>query len=157
MRAILINPLTRSVTRVLDEFNDQKILHFYLQASVATSFALGPGHQMIVDEFGPFRKQQLWFGIKGQPVSIAGRGIILGHPVSPEDGFTSCQMDVGAVERTLRWFDDPAEAEALVPPSRITAGRLGKTLEEVPFAGFRTMDKELIDRNGKVMVYDPTA
>jgi len=113
---------------------------------------------MIVDEFGIFRADQHWFGLKGQPVSIAGRGLVLGRPESEDGGFTPCQLGEKQVEDVIHWFDDPAEAEALVPPTLVTTkpGGRGKVLERIPAKGFRTMKKELVTREGKVIPYVPT-
>lgn len=154
MRAIVINPVARTVERVLDEFQDPKILMFHIQSVTLTHFSLGPTHSMFVDEFGMFRKDQHWFGLKGIPVAVAGKGVILSR--AGPDEFGPCQMEVERVAATIAWYDDPREAEALVPPSRIYDKPGGRLIKEAPADGFRTMDKEFVSRDGKVIPFDPT-
>ncbi len=153
MRAILIDPMKRTVTRIYDSFEDINIIHYYLQAEVITRTMMGPTHFILLDEFGPMRKDQYWFGFNNIPgVSMAGRGLILA--LRDDDGYGSCQFDLPVVERSISWFDDPKDAEALMPKARLTDNR-GKMISTYDFDKFRTMDKVLVGRDGKVIAYDP--
>jgi hypothetical protein len=115
---------------------------------------------MFVDEFGPFRKGQEWFGIKSVPVSIAGKAVMLAGVEGGDARFGPCQFPIEIVQRLVTWFDNPLAAEALVPPTQVGHfTRAGKRVidKEVPMAGFRTMDRVFLTRDGKVMSYDPAA
>lgn len=152
MRGVLIDPKLRRVQTVYDDFEQLNIILFNIQADLCKQVPLGKNHVMVVDDLGPFRKDQYWFGIKEWPtVAIAGRAVMLGIE-SNEGTVRPCQFPTDVVERLTRWFDDPREAEQLMPPTRIVENNKER---EIPFEGFRTMDKVFVDRNGRTISYDP--
>jgi hypothetical protein len=155
MRAILVDPKRQAVQRLYDDFTNSLIVFHYLGTTVTTQITLGPTHTGILDEFGIFRKDQNWFGLHAEPnVALAGRMLILQNPAGEDGLYRPCQMDVEAISKVIKWFDNPQEAEALVPDTQLIAR--GKVIGTEKVSGFRTMDKQFVNRNGQVSVYDPT-
>jgi hypothetical protein len=159
MRAVIVDPHRRVIERTYDEFQDPRVLQFYIQSTTLTRTPLGPGHVLVLDEFGPYRKAQSWFGIVNMPVSLAGKAVMLGVPANEDSQYAPCQYPEDAVRNLIRWFDNPAEAEALMPTTKLTTkpNGKGKVLKEEPMTtAFRTMDRQFVTRDGKVSAYDPT-
>lgn len=79
MRAILIDPFTRTVT---DVDTSASLLDMYdlLKVDLITVMQVGAGHAMILDDEGLLKDKdtQAYFTLKGLAQPLAGRAMILG-------------------------------------------------------------------------------
>lgn len=79
MRAILIDPFTRTVS---DVDTSASLLDMYdlLQVDIITVMRVGAGHAMILDDEGLLKDKasQAYFMLRGLDQPLAGRGLILG-------------------------------------------------------------------------------
>lgn len=104
MRAILIDPFTRTVTEVdtdagLDE------LYQLLDVDLITVMDVGAGHAMILDDEGLLKQKdfQAYFGMKGLDQPLAGKALILGNKYGENRDAT---LPLSAVEEKVIWLDN---------------------------------------------------
>jgi hypothetical protein len=78
MRAILIDPFTRTVSDI-DTDAGLDDLYEILQVDLITVLRVGAGHAMILDDGGLLKdsSEQEYFQLKGMDQPLAGRGLIL--------------------------------------------------------------------------------
>lgn len=104
MRAILINPFTRTVT---DVETSASLLDMYdlLQVDLITVVRVGGGHALILDDEGLLKDKdiQAYFSLKGMDQPLAGRGLILADEYGENRPAT---LSLKEVEDKVIWLDN---------------------------------------------------
>lgn len=109
MRAILIDPFTRTVSDIetdasLDEMYD------VLKVDLITVIQVGASHAMILDDEGLLKDKetQAYFTLKGMEQPLAGRAMILADEYGENRAAT---LSLKEVEDKVLWLDgiEPSE------------------------------------------------
>ena len=78
MKAILIDPFTRSVSEV-EYSGNYKDIYDLIDCDTFTLASIDPdGDGIFVDDEGLFKPEQAFFWHKGYPQPLAGKGLVLG-------------------------------------------------------------------------------
>lgn len=104
MRAILINPVDRSVTEVeYDDNNALDSIYGHIQADCFTVVTLNSERDGIyLDDEGLFKDELYAFTIAGYPQPLVGRGLILG--CDDEGGSIEPSVTVEQVLRAVNFM-----------------------------------------------------
>jgi len=111
MRAILINPFTRTVSDI-DTAAGLDDLYEILRVDLITVIRVGASHALILDDEGLLKdkSEQEYFQLKGMDQPLAGRGLILADEYGENRPAT---LTLKEVEDKVVWLDrenvDPAE------------------------------------------------
>ena len=111
MRAILINPFTRTVSDIDTDASLDELYEF-LQVEVITVMQVGASHVMILDDEGLMKSkiEQEYFQLKGMDQPLAGRGLILADEYGESRPAT---LSIKEVEDKVVWLDkDKVDPEA---------------------------------------------
>lgn len=96
MRAILIDPVAKTVTEV-DHKDDYRDIYRLIEAEPFTVLEVGPGDWLFLDDEGLYRPGQKFFRWKDYPQPLAGKGLLLG---GDEEG------DSVDTQRTIEWVQE---------------------------------------------------
>ena len=119
MRAILIDPFTRTVSEIetdagLDDLYD------ILQVEIITVMQVGASHAMILDDEGLLKGkiEQEYFRLKGMDQPLAGRALILADEYGESRPAT---LTISEVEDKVEWLDkEDVDPEAWLGWSIVT-------------------------------------
>lgn len=103
MRAILIDPFTRTVSDI-DTDAGLDDLYNILQCDMITVIPVSPGHAMILDDEGLLkdRDTQAYFELRGVPQPFAGRALI----VADEEGENrAATFELGLIRSSVNFLD----------------------------------------------------
>lgn len=103
MRAILIDPFSKSITEV-DHSGDYKQIYQFLQiSSPFTSIRLAPREVLFIDDEGLLKDQahQKFFKISAIAQPLAGRGLILGFNAEGESVGTN--LTLSQIKANVGW------------------------------------------------------
>lgn len=104
MRAILIDPFTRTVSDIETDASLDD-LYSVLQVDLITVIRVGAGHAMILDDEGLLKDKsvQAYFGMKGLDQPLAGRAMILGDNYGENRAAT---LTLDEVKDKVIWLDN---------------------------------------------------
>lgn len=104
MRAILINPFTRTVSDIETDASLDE-MYSILQVDLITVMQVGAGHAMILDDEGLLKDKasQAYFTMKGLAQPLAGRAMILGDKYGENRDAT---LPIEEVEEKVIWLDN---------------------------------------------------
>lgn len=104
MRAILIDPFTRTVSNI-DTDASLDDMYSVLQVDLITVMQVGGGHAMILDDEGLLkdRDSQAYFTMRGLAQPLAGRAMILGDEYGESRAAT---LTIEEVEDKVVWLDN---------------------------------------------------
>ena len=104
LRAILINPITRTVSDI-DTAAGLDDLYDILQVDLITVMRVGAGHAMILDDEGLLKdnSEQEYFQLKGMDQPLAGRALILADEYGENRAAT---LTLKEVEDKVVWLDN---------------------------------------------------
>lgn len=104
MRAILIDPFTRTIS---DVETDASLDDMYrlLDVDLITVIQVGGGHAMILDDEGLLKEKesQAYFMLRGMEQPLAGKAMILADEYGENRGAT---LPIGAVEQKVVWLEN---------------------------------------------------
>lgn len=110
MRAILIDPFTRTVQTV-EHSGDYHEIYKLIDAGTFEVLPLDDrGNGLYLDEDGLFADRQEFFALGNYPQPLAGKGLILGVDSEGESAGTTLKLE--AVFAAVRWLS-PEEAVAM--------------------------------------------
>jgi len=104
MRAILIDPFTRTVSDI-DTDAGLDDLYRILDVELITVLRVGAGHAMILDDEGLMKNkiEQGYFQLEGMDQPLAGRGLILADEYGENRPAT---LTLEQVEERVVWLDN---------------------------------------------------
>ncbi len=98
MRAILIDPVKKTVTEVEYSGNFTQIYKYIHASCFTTAGSIGGRDTMFVDDEGLFNPQYGWFKWNGYPTPLAGYGLLMGTDGAGETVATASEIDDLGVE-----------------------------------------------------------
>lgn len=104
MRAILIDPFTRTVSDIETDASLDD-LYAVLQVDLITVMRVGAEHAMILDDEGLLKSKEVqsYFGMKGLDQPLAGRAMILGDSYGENRAAT---LTLDEVKDKVVWLDN---------------------------------------------------
>ena len=102
MRAILIDPYTRTVTEI-DHDGTLDGLYKTLQCDTVDAVQVGPRDTLWLDDEGFLQAGRPVYRLGDSPTPLAGRGLILG--VGKDGNERATTIPLTAVARTVKWTD----------------------------------------------------
>jgi hypothetical protein len=141
MRGILIDPFKQKVDVRYDDFQEENVVHHYLETVTRTVVPLEGKNYLVLDIDGPFKADQKWWGFKGFPDMVCGgKGLVLGMDIGPQNQpmfkVVPPDANIDMVKGLVEWID---EEEA----HRRLTGKVDSAL-------FGSIKRVLVDRAGNV-------
>ena len=117
MKAYLIDPFATTVTEV-EHNGDYKQIYDYIKADLFTTIQLdSAGDTLYIDDEGLFVDEQAYFWLRGYPILLCGRALVLGCNLDTGDS-RSPRLSLNDTKSFVKW-QNPLTAQMYLPQVKV--------------------------------------